>query len=283
MEEKDAKVPYTSETKMRNTMAILNAGVMICLAAAAWVITLLLMNSMNPMTSGMERGKFELPIFSMAPIFTSADPSMILSFLSVWTVGMIAMMFPAMIPVITIHTTSVARSEMRSGVARVLGIPLFLAGYLLLYAVLGAGVYAVIYLAFYLAGFIPALAAYALPAASGILFAAGIWQVTPLKDRCLSKCVSPLGFFLLHGRKGLAGAFRMGAEHGYYCVGCCWMYMLVMLGVAAMSIPSMVLLASLITVEKAIVHGAMWFRWVSAAIFITLGAAIILVPQLFIL
>ena len=115
-----------------------------------------------------------------------------------------------------------------------------------------------------------------------ILFATGIWQITPLKDRCLSKCVSPLGFFLLHGRKGLAGAFRMGAEHGYYCVGCCWMYMLVMLAVAAMSIPSMVLLASLITVEKAIVHGAMWFKWASAAIFITLGAAIILVPQLFI-
>ena len=46
---------------------------------------------------------------------------------------------------------------------------------------------------------------------------------------------------------------------------------------------SMVLLASLITVEKAIVHGAMWFRWVSAAIFITLGAAMILVPRLFIL
>ena len=61
------------------------------------------------------------------------------------------------------------------------------------------------------------------------------------------------------------------------------MYMLVMLGVAAMSIPSMVLLASLITVEKAIVHGAMWFRWVSAAVFISLGAAIMLVPQLFVL
>ena len=171
---------------------------------------------------------------------------------------------------------------MRPDVARVLGTPLFLAGYLLTYAALGAGVYALIYLAFYLTGFIPSLAAYALPAASGMLIAAGIWQVTPLKDKCLSKCASPLGFFLAHGRQGLAGAFRMGAEHGYYCVGCCWMYMLVMLGVAAMSIPSMVLLASLITVEKAIVRGAMWFRWISAAVFVALGAAILLVPQLFI-
>jgi predicted metal-binding membrane protein len=61
------------------------------------------------------------------------------------------------------------------------------------------------------------------------------------------------------------------------------MYMLVMLAVAAMSIPSMVLLASLITVEKAIVRGAMWFKWVSAAIFIALGGALILLPRLFII
>jgi predicted metal-binding membrane protein len=281
MQEKDAQVPSTSYGKKRNTVAIVTAGAMISVMIVAWLTTFLLMNSMM-MNPAMETGKFTLPILSMASIFTLADASGISFFLSIWILGMVAMMFPAMIPVVSMYVTSVAKSDARSDAVRALGVPLFLGGYLLTYAVLGAAVYALIYLAFNLAALIPALAAYALPAASGILFATGIWQITPLKDRCLSKCVSPLGFFLLHGRKGLAGAFRMGAEHGYYCVGCCWMYMLVMLAVAAMSIPSMVLLASLITVEKAIVHGAMWFKWASAAIFITLGAAIILVPQLFI-
>lgn len=81
-------------------------------------------------------------------------------------------------------------------------------------------------------------------------------------------------------KKGLTGALRMGVEHGYYCVGCCWMYMFVMLGVGAMSILSMVLLASLITIEKAIVGSTLWFRWLSAFIFIGLGGALLLLPTL---
>ena len=73
----------------------------------------------------------------------------------------------------------------------------------------------------------------------------------------------------------------MGAKHGYYCVGCCYMYMLVMVGVAAMSIPSMILLATLLTIEKAIARGARLFRWASAALFVALGVALVLSPQFF--
>ncbi len=257
-----------------SAIGFLTAAIMISLALVAWLAILPLMGSMTA-DSG-KRGS--LPILSMGMLFLSPDASRLSSFLVVWIFGMVAMMFPAMIPVVSMYNSSVAKSEARPYLARLAGTPLFLGGYLLLYSALGAAAYAVTYLAFNMAALIPVLASFALPVAAGLLIAAGVWQLTPMKNRCLSKCVSPLGFFLLHFKKGLPGAFRMGVEHGYYCVGCCWMYMLVMLGVGAMSILSMVLLASLITVEKAIVHGTLWFRWVSASIFMILGAALILLP-----
>ena len=58
-----------------------------------------------------------------------------------------------------------------------------------------------------------------------ILAAAGIYQLTPLKQRCLRHCQSPIGFFMTHWRDGGGGAFAMGLEHGAFCVGCCWMLM----------------------------------------------------------
>ena len=70
----------------------------------------------------------------------------------------------------------------------------------------------------------------------------------------------------------------MGAEHGAYCVGCCWLYMLVMLAVAAMSLVSMVLLSGLIIVEKVFVGKNSWFKWLSAGVFFSLGAAVLAFP-----
>ncbi len=59
----------------------------------------------------------------------------------------------------------------------------------------------------------------------GLLIAAGAYQWTPLKDRCLGNCRSPMAFLTHSWRDGRGGAFRMGLEHGLYCVGCCWVMM----------------------------------------------------------
>ena len=59
-----------------------------------------------------------------------------------------------------------------------------------------------------------------------VLCLAGLFQLTPVKDRCLTHCRSPFGFFLTSWRPGRWGAVRMGAHHGLYCVGCCWALML---------------------------------------------------------
>jgi predicted metal-binding membrane protein len=61
--------------------------------------------------------------------------------------------------------------------------------------------------------------------AGGILLAAGLYQLTPLKQACLRRCRSPVAFLAAHWRPGSAGAFRLGLAHGAYCVGCCWFLM----------------------------------------------------------
>lgn len=80
-------------------------------------------------------------------------------------------------------------------------------------------------------------------------------------------------------KKGLLGALRMGAVHGYYCVGCCYRYMVVMFVVAGMSLPAMALLAIMITLEKAFLKGARWFTWLISTVFIILGLLVWIYPN----
>jgi predicted metal-binding membrane protein len=69
-----------------------------------------------------------------------------------------------------------------------------------------------------------------------LLVAAGAYQLTPLKDLCLSKCRNPVQFFMTHWRPGTAGALRMGITQGAYCVGCCWVLMLLLFVVGVMNL-----------------------------------------------
>jgi len=79
---------------------------------------------------------------------------------------------------------------------------------------------------------------------------ASAYQLTPLKNACLTRCRGPLGFFLEHWRDGRAGAARMGALHGAYCVGCCWALMAVLFALGVMNLAWMAVVTALIAVEK---------------------------------
>lgn len=256
----------------------LSIGVpLLAVAVGAWYLSTILYQDSAPM--GIDSMVSAIPIASMGSMFSSPDFGVVLAFLVVWIVGMIAMMFPAMVPIMSFYSGLVTKQERRPHLSRLLGIPLFLGGYLSLYLLLGAGLFAVVYLVFQLSLVMPSLANWSVFGVAAVLFATGIWQLTPLKERMLGKCVSPMGFFMTHAKKGLDGAFRMGAEHGIYCVGCCWLYMLVMLAVAAMSLVSMVLLSCLIIIEKAFIGKTSWFKWLSAGIFLFLGAAVLVFPS----
>jgi predicted metal-binding membrane protein len=83
-----------------------------------------------------------------------------------------------------------------------------------------------------------------------LLVVAGVHQLTPLKRVCLRECQSPLGFLMHHWRGGTAGAFRMGFEHGVYCLGCCWALMLLLFVGGVMNLTVIAALTALVAFEK---------------------------------
>src|SRR5207342_892009 len=85
---------------------------------------------------------------------------------------------------------------------------------------------------------------------ASLLVVAGLYQFTPLKHVCLQKCQSPLGFLMHHWRAGVGGAFRMGIDHGAYCLGCCWALMLLLFVGGVMNLTVIAALTAFVAFEK---------------------------------
>lgn len=111
---------------------------------------------------------------------------------------------------------------------------------------------------------------------AALLFLAGVYQLTPLKRACLRSCRSPLSFLLQQWQPGRAGAFRMGLQHGSYCLGCCWALMLLLFAGGVMNLNVILALTLWIIIEKLLPTGELVAR-VSGA---TLIVAAILVLTL---
>jgi len=192
-------------------------------------------------------------------------------FLGVWTVMMAAMMLPSASPTVALYA--------RMGKARAPLSPLvFAAGYLLLWVAAGV-----------LAFWIVAAGRDALGAAlawnragrwvaGGTILATAVYELTPVKDVCLGKCRSPLGFLLGSWRDGLAGALQMGARHGAWCLGCCWALMASLFALGVMSISWMAFVAGLITAEKTLPWGRAT-TYLTAGILVVLGVLLIVAPD----
>lgn len=115
--------------------------------------------------------------------------------------------------------------------------------------------------------------AHALPAAPReqalCLFAAGVYQFTPLKQACLRHCRHPLSFLLARWENGAASTFRLGVRHGWFCLGCCWALMALALVLGAMNLLWMAALAAVVFVEQALPRAA----WVRTGLGLALVAA----------
>jgi predicted metal-binding membrane protein len=167
---------------------------------------------------------------------------------ALWAVMMAAMMLPTVAPAALVFS-SIHRQRHDPRAAYAL-TALFALGYLAVWMGFGA--------AATLAQW--GLRPYGGLSVSGIiLMAAGIFQWTPLKHACLAHCRSPQGFFMTEWREGAAGAFRMGGQHGLYCLGCCWLLMALLLASGAMNLLWMAALTAFILAEKIIPAG----RWLS--------------------
>jgi predicted metal-binding membrane protein len=198
-------------------------------------------------------------------------------FLAMWVAMMVAMMFPTAAPMILTFAT-VQRGKQARGQAFV-PTWVFVLAYLLVWTAFGVAAYGAALVAEALAMRSPWLMDNG-PRIGGLLLVlAGLYQLSPLKTACLSKCRTPLSFIMTSWRDGYGGAFRMGLEHGWYCTGCCWLLFLILFPLGVMNIAAMVLLTALIFAEKSLPVGPQVARGAAVAL-IVYGAMVIAMPGL---
>jgi len=165
---------------------------------------------------------------------------------AMWAVMMVAMMTPSAAPTITMY----ARIAKSSAIARPWYVWFFLAGYAGAWTLFSALATAVQYYLQSIELVSEALRAKPLLGAA-ILAAAGVYQLTSLKNVCLAHCRSPLSFFLSEWRDGARGAFTMGLRHGMFCTGCCWMLMALLFVAGVMNLGWVAAISVFVLLEKA--------------------------------
>lgn len=188
-------------------------------------------------------------------------------FVGVWIVMMSAMMLPSAIPTVALYAGMLrTRSLLRP--------LLFASGYLSVWGAGGIAAFAVASAGRHVAGGDLAWSASGRWVAGATVLAAALYQLSPLKDRCLGRCRNPLAFLLGSWRLGPIGAVRMGAVNGLWCAGCCWALMASLLVLGAMSVSWMALVAALVGLEKALP----WRRtaiWSTAVVLLALGSLLL--------
>jgi predicted metal-binding membrane protein len=192
-------------------------------------------------------------------------------FLGVWAVMMAAMMFPSVSPTVALYSKL---TKSRSVAAPLV----FTSGYLLAWTAVGGAAFVLAVAGGQLFGDVLAWDRAGRWVAGVTLVVAAVYELTPLKDVCLGKCRTPLGFLLGSWRDGLPGALEMGARHGAWCVGCCWALMASLFALGVMSIVWMAFVAGLIALEKTLP----WRRvatYGTSAVLLLLGVLVLVAPD----
>lgn len=227
-----------------------SAGLLLVAAAAAWVWVVTSWGGRPAMPGTMGLG---LP-----------------AFLAVWTLMMAAMMLPATAPVAALYARTITAHRSPRMVV-------FTVAYLLVWAAAGLPAYA---LAVGLGRAASLPAGPGTAAAVAVFAVSGVYQLTPLKDRCLARCRSPLGLMLRYASyPGRSRDLRAGFHHGAFCLGCCWPLMVLLAAFGLMNLWAMVVLAAVITAEKLAPAGRLVARAVGLAS-LALAVAVVWVPAL---
>ena len=218
------------------------------------------------------------------------DPISISLFTATWTVGMAAMMFPAITPMVLLYNRLIVGGDNATQKQKQkdenlmveekrkynnnsisLKLTLFVTSYLVVWALTGV--------ALLLGWSIPMNS---LLAENGkqqsvdtifgvVLILSGLYQFSPLKTKCLGYCESPMSFFMRRWRNGVLGAVRMGTYHGLYCLGCCWPYFLLMIALGWMNLLWMGLFAAIIFGEKIWSRYGIWIARITGTGFVITG------------
>jgi predicted metal-binding membrane protein len=192
-----------------------------------------------------------------------------LTMLAMWWVMMIAMMIPSAAPMILLYARVFRRGQSRGQISGTTLVPTaaFAAGYLacwLAFSVLATALQFALEQVGLVHGMLMRSTDRWLTA--GLLIAAGVFQLSPLKATCLAHCRSPAEFLSRHWREGRLGAFRLGIVHGAYCLGCCWALMLLLFAAGIMNLVWIAGLAVLVLIEKLAPFGARLSPAIAAAL-----------------
>ena len=206
-------------------------------------------------------------------------PGYALLMFSMWWLMMIAMMLPSAAPMVLLYAAITRKGLARADLAGphapshrlLLTTTAFIAGYLAMWGAFSL-VAVVAQWALERGELLSAMMmSTSKLLGSGLLLAAGLWQLTPLKTVCLRQCRSPISFLSAHWRPGVGGAFRMGAKHGVFCLGCCWFLMALLFYGGVMNLIWIIGLALFVLAEKLMPAGVAFGR-VTGLLLIAWGA-----------
>ena len=217
------------------------------MCALAWAYLIYLVSEMPPMASATVVTSMGMP---------SDHAWELLDFTAMfvmWSVMMVAMMLPSATPMILLYV-QINRKRESQGKTRN-RIASFIGGYLLVW--IGFSVLATLMnWALHSGGLLNSMMGRVTSGAAGIsLLAAGTYQWTTLKYACLTHCRSPVGFLMSHWHEGRWGAVRMGAHHGLYCLGCCWLLMVLLFVLGVMNLIWIAVLTVFVLAEKVVPRG----------------------------
>ena len=191
-----------------------------------------------------------------------------------WWTMMVAMMVPSAAPTILLYGQVQRRASSRGQTADLAPIGVFAGAYLLVW--LGFSLLAVLaQWALQRNGLISpaAMASQSRWLSASVLIGAGLYQLSPFQNLCLSHCRSPAAFLSRYWRPGARGALRLGVLHGAYCVGCCWMLMALLFVGGVMNLAWVAALTLLVMAQK-LLPGGQWIGRVSGAALLVWGVVV---------
>jgi predicted metal-binding membrane protein len=241
------------ESILKRDRSIVIAG-LAAVASGAWAYTLA--------GGGMGMNAFEMTAMSDAGAVSASPvpwlPARALAVFLMWFVMMIAMMLPSAAPMVLLFTAIAHKRQMQS--RSEIAATAFAAGYLAIWGVFSAGIAAAQW-AFEMNRLLtPMMQSTSVPFGGLLLLAAGIYQLTPLKQACLGQCRQPISFITQYWRSGAGGAFRMGLVRGTFCLGCCWFLMALLFVGGVMNLYWIGGIATYVLAEKLMPQ-----RWLSHA------------------
>jgi predicted metal-binding membrane protein len=233
------------------------------IAAAAWLFTVHQSRQMDAMDAAMWRD-MNMSMNGMEPSWTIADAGLVFV---MWSAMMAAMMLPGSGVMVTAFATINRRRRERA--APYVPTAFFVAGYVVAWAAFSALATMAQYL-LQKAELVTTMMQSASYWFSAALFlAAGLYQFSALKERCLAYCRSADGFILSEWRDGALGAVVMGLRHGLFCTGCCAALMVLLFGVAVMDLRWVAALTVLVTAEKLLPGAKFWRVAIGAGLLVT--------------